>query len=91
MTIHTGTIGGGKVEARAIALALWLFVSGLQGIEKIQTKEREAAAKEAKARGKGKIVVFHEDGLERPGDGSGDRGAEFRSIAQKSAPRTPTA
>ena len=35
----------------------------------------------AKARGKGKIVVFQEDSPERPGDGSADRGAEFRSIA----------
>jgi len=35
----------------------------------------------AKARGKGKIVVFQEDSPERPRDGSVDRGAEFRSIA----------
>ena len=41
----------------------------------------EVAMMTAKARGKGKIVVFQEDSLERPGDGDGDRGAEFRSIA----------
>ena len=41
----------------------------------------EVAMMTAKARGKGKIVVFQEDSPERPGDGSADRGAEFRSIA----------
>ena len=41
----------------------------------------EVAMMTAKARGKGKIVVFQEDSPERPGDGSVDRGAEFRSIA----------
>src|SRR5688572_4367561 len=41
----------------------------------------EVAMMTAKTRGKGKIVVFQEDSLERPGDGSADRGAEFRSIA----------
>jgi hypothetical protein len=42
-----GTIPEG-LKARAVALALWLFISGLQGIEKIQTKEREAAGREAR-------------------------------------------
>ena len=41
----------------------------------------EVAMMTAKARGKGKIVVFQEDSPERPSDGSIDRGAEFRSIA----------
>ena len=41
----------------------------------------EVAMMTAKARGKGQIVVFQEDSLERPGDASGERGAEFRSIA----------
>jgi len=41
----------------------------------------EVAMMTAKARGKGKIVVFQEDSPERPRDGSVDRGAEFRSIA----------
>jgi diguanylate cyclase (GGDEF)-like protein len=41
----------------------------------------EVAMMTAKARGKGKIVVFQEDSPERPGHGSADRGAEFRSIA----------
>jgi diguanylate cyclase (GGDEF)-like protein len=41
----------------------------------------EVAMMTAKARGKGTIVVFQEDSLERPADGLGDRGAEFRSIA----------
>ena len=41
----------------------------------------EVAMMTAKTRGKGKIVVFQEDSLERPGDGSAERGDEFRSIA----------
>jgi diguanylate cyclase (GGDEF)-like protein len=41
----------------------------------------EVAMMTAKARGKGTIVVFQEDSLERPADGAGERGAEFRSIA----------
>ena len=41
----------------------------------------EVAMMTAKARGKGKIVVFQEDSPERPAEGSADRGAEFRSIA----------
>ena len=35
----------------------------------------------AKARGKGRIVVFHEDGRERPAESPDARRAEFRSIA----------
>jgi diguanylate cyclase (GGDEF)-like protein len=41
----------------------------------------EVAMMTAKARGKGQIVVFQEGAPERPMDASGDRGAEFRSIA----------
>jgi len=41
----------------------------------------EVAMMTAKARGKGTIVVFQEDSLERPADGAEQRGAEFRSIA----------
>jgi diguanylate cyclase (GGDEF)-like protein len=41
----------------------------------------EVAMMTAKTRGKGQIVVFQEDSLERPGNDSLDRGAEFRSIA----------
>ncbi len=41
----------------------------------------EVAMMTAKARGKGKIVVYQEDTLERPADASAERGAEFRSIA----------
>ena len=43
-----GTIPLG-LKARAIAIALWRFVSeGVPRIEKIQTKEREASAREAR-------------------------------------------
>jgi diguanylate cyclase (GGDEF)-like protein len=41
----------------------------------------EVAMMMAKARGKGQIVVFHEDGPGRPSDGLPIRSAEFRSIA----------
>jgi GAF domain-containing protein len=41
----------------------------------------EVAMMTAKARGKGQIVVFHEDGPARPSDEMPARSAEFRSIA----------
>ena len=41
----------------------------------------EVAMMTAKARGKGRIVVFHEDGRERPAESPDARRAEFRSIA----------
>jgi diguanylate cyclase (GGDEF)-like protein len=41
----------------------------------------EVAMMTAKARGKGQIVVFHEDGPERPSEEASVRSAEFRSIA----------
>ena len=41
----------------------------------------EVAMMTAKARGKGQIVVFHEEGAVRPSDDMPARSAEFRSIA----------
>jgi diguanylate cyclase (GGDEF)-like protein len=41
----------------------------------------EVAMMTAKARGKGKIVVFQDGSPERPAGAAADRGAEFRSIA----------
>ncbi|HJU47779.1 MAG TPA: HD domain-containing phosphohydrolase, partial [Gaiellaceae bacterium] len=41
----------------------------------------EAAMMTAKARGKGRVVVFDEDGTERPEASESDRRAELRSIA----------
>jgi diguanylate cyclase (GGDEF)-like protein len=41
----------------------------------------EVAMMTAKARAKGQIVVFHENGRERPADSLASRRAEFRSIA----------